>query len=1180
MSVTVGVFLAVWCSVGLNLDARAQSEFVPTQTAGLQPIALDQLPQNGLFYSLAHSNSPPWPCFPPPDRGFDVQVYALGNGAFLVDDSSVAEQRQSQYGLTSPMDDPSGSGGGGANSPSYSQFTTNDLWLEILSFNDTNSSASLVMHSPTPGVFDLFFTTNIGPAAWYWIARGLPGQSNFTEVNLPATTGFFIAANTNGLDANGLTTAYRGLVGGTNTLSEDLYGSGMPDAWQIENFGDLSQSPNGDYDGDGTDNLQEYLDGTDPNKINFSVAPATQYVNSTPVPLQITVANGVPAGMAVLVDSTNFATASWTNYSSNPAVDLGAAQGWHQVWVGLRGRMATSAQTWAGTRVKLDQTPPMLVITNPASRLLWVPVIQLQGYCPESLVGLTYDLTNAVGLVTNRPVFVLGQFYDTNVYDFTTNYFQAFDVPLTNGANTITLHATDLAGNTTATNFTFTLDYSSKTNPPTLTLAWPQNGTRVGDSLFTCRGSVSDPTAQVTAQVVGGGGATNVVTGRVGRDGNFWVEDVPLAAGTNLLSLAVTDAVGNVCSTNITVVQSEATLTIEYAGLPSEEAGGLVSDPTASVWVNGVQATNFGDGSWEAWPLQLTLDTTTVQARAIPNSDNGGMGEGGGACSSQGNPCSNQGTDAEIDLEWPAGQIHLKSVYDSEYDEDMGTTSLYVFDWQEQTGGNGKNTAYFPGDPSDSWDNEWILPGGRWPLLANGIMFSPPYYNVTNVAYPPWETVLNYAAHHQWDYSYPGGNSIEQYHDQDQPVIVTGGKPGSTGITLYGILATGTAGGGPLPTGYASIPPQRIYVDNFGNLDMNGFALAAMPDHSELDVKTTVPGTNDYIIAESAASYTPVISFNGQPVTGSTVTVFVGQLISLTCRLLAPAGFPSVSITNCQWTIPGFAISNYVPSMTSSMVYSNFPTDNSNVFFYWADGGTNQVQCVVTVLGQQLTPARATFNVMKPEATWTLTPMDQVAVDTNFAGNSYGYYYLRTGKNYSTNDVGMLYQYQAVDLKGYSGSYQFQFVQIATLDWRINLALDFPTTNLFSEYILATGVDAPFGNYFYERWFVQSGQSEDTPADKLTLSTAFDWRRDNFECYLMFKPDGGIPVPIKLATWNWYGRAQQVGTNSPPRFVGVPPFTSPQPGVGVNCSVFPHWTNNCAAEETNWTYQTFWYPTP
>jgi hypothetical protein len=103
-------------------------------------------------------------------------------------------------------------------------------------------------------------------------------------------------------------------------------------------------------------------------------------------------------------------------------------------------------------------------------------------------------------------------------------------------------------------NISILLDYSSRTNPPAIQLFWPQNGEQISGTNFAWRGWVDDPTATVSAQVVGADGATNTITGLVERNGNFWVENLPMANGTNSLTLTVTDSAGNTGTTNITVL--------------------------------------------------------------------------------------------------------------------------------------------------------------------------------------------------------------------------------------------------------------------------------------------------------------------------------------------------------------------------------------------------------------------------------------------------------------------------------------------------------------------------------------------------------------------------------------------------------------------------------------------------
>ena len=343
--------------------------------------------------------------------------------------------------------------------------------------------------------------------------------------------------------------------------------------------------------------------------------------------------SGYPYYLAVSVDDTNYAAdANWQVYTgSDITVNLGLNEGWHDVWIGLRGHAdAPAAAVWQWKRLKLDLTPPLLVVTNPVVGTVSAPMIQLQGFSPEALDSISYDLSNAAGLVTNQQVLVLDQFYSTNTWEFTTNTFQAFDIPLTNGANVITLHATDLAGNVTVTNFCFTLDYSGKTNPPVIQLIWPQDGMKVCGSNFVWNGWVSDPTATVTAQIVDTNGMTNVFNGALGRDGKFYVENLPLNTGTNNYALTVTDAAGNVATTNLAVIQGDIGLSMDPIPPNQTTVTGKINSSGYTIWVNGVMATQNGDGTWTATNVPIPPNGSLVQVTAIPNSDHGGYGSWGG----------------------------------------------------------------------------------------------------------------------------------------------------------------------------------------------------------------------------------------------------------------------------------------------------------------------------------------------------------------------------------------------------------------------------------------------------------------------------------------------------------------------------------------------------------------------
>jgi hypothetical protein len=180
----------------------------------------------------------------------------------------------------------------------------------------------------------------------------------------------------------------------------------------------------------------------------------------------------------------------------------------------------------------------------------------------------------------------------------------------------------------TTANFNFTLDYSNKPSPVIQSI-WPQNGMIVCGSSFIWNGSVSDPTTTVMAQMVDTNGATNVFSGTVGRDGKFWVQNLPLNSGTNVFTLNVTDAVGNIATNVLTVIQGDSGLTIDPIPPNQTTVTGEINSSNFTILVNGIPATISPpvDGNqvytWEADDVPIPPNSSLVQVQAIPTSGGG-----------------------------------------------------------------------------------------------------------------------------------------------------------------------------------------------------------------------------------------------------------------------------------------------------------------------------------------------------------------------------------------------------------------------------------------------------------------------------------------------------------------------------------------------------------------------------
>ena len=399
------------------------------------------------------------------------------------------------------------------------------------------------------------------------------------------------------------------------------HGSEIPNWWEIKYFNQVGMNPEFQPVGDGMTLLLDYKNNKDPNVIDFTLSAKNRYVNSAAVPIQINNLKGIPALMSVVVRTTNYvvdpdkffnvtnmlADAVWRPYETNIVVSMDLVDVNYYVWVGLQGRENGATKTWHQLTLTADTSPPVLVITNPVLSTVSTPIIQVQGLANESLSLLTYDISNAAGLVTNLTGYTTELIFDTNRLAFTVIGFQCYDVALTNGLNTITLHATDLVGNVTTTNFCVTLDYSNDFTPPVFEVVWPTDGTYISGTEFDLQGQLDDATATVTATIVDATGTTNVVAGVVDRIGRVRVKHLPLATGANTLMLTTTDAAGNSSTSSETLYQGAVRVTLDpLADTQLNQslvmASGTVSSPGATVIVNGilatVESTDNGTGSY------------------------------------------------------------------------------------------------------------------------------------------------------------------------------------------------------------------------------------------------------------------------------------------------------------------------------------------------------------------------------------------------------------------------------------------------------------------------------------------------------------------------------------------------------------------------------------------------------
>jgi hypothetical protein len=342
-------------------------------------------------------------------------------------------------------------------------------------------------------------------------------------------------------------------------------------------------------------------------------------VNSQSVTL---VVSGPPGGTMSILDGAAIpGSGTWVPLVTT-VIDFGPGEGTRFIWVGVRDAGNPPGEKWTKLSITVDTTPPAISITSPTSTALQQPVLQLKGSANEAVSRVTYDVANALGTELDREGYLLPGQFNLQTTDFALRNFQCFDIPMAPGQNTVTLHVTDLAGNTTPYEAIYTFNPTSDSTPPHLTLTWPENGAKVSGNSFTLRGLVDDPTARITLA----GAGFSPIEAFVDRDGHFQAVDVPLQEGVNHYTNLAWDAASNVSApVSFAVQKSVIELTVVDTSFAVDQASRIETaslsgtvEPGYQVYVNGLPANTLA-GAWSMSGVPAapgTAPAVVVEARS------------------------------------------------------------------------------------------------------------------------------------------------------------------------------------------------------------------------------------------------------------------------------------------------------------------------------------------------------------------------------------------------------------------------------------------------------------------------------------------------------------------------------------------------------------------------------------
>lgn len=243
-----------------------------------------------------------------------------------------------------------------------------------------------------------------------------------------------------------------------------------------------------------------------------------------------------------------------------------------------------------------DTTPPSVSVDSPTNGAI-------VNASPVTVVG-TVDDDRGVASVTVNGVAatIIGTSFTAQV-------------PVSEGANTLTALATDTSNNVASAGVTITYEppTGDDTTAPQVAILTPADNAVLATDKVTVTGTVTDDRDVASVSV-------NGISATLGA-GTFTLIDLPLTPGANTITAVATDTSGNPANASVTVtyvLPPQVTISSPSDGAlineDSIEVTGSVDDPAATVTVNGIAAT-LNSGQFSA-TLPLTEGFNPITATA------------------------------------------------------------------------------------------------------------------------------------------------------------------------------------------------------------------------------------------------------------------------------------------------------------------------------------------------------------------------------------------------------------------------------------------------------------------------------------------------------------------------------------------------------------------------------------